>query len=398
VTVTAAGERLLPPDEAERLAAVRRYDILDTPPDGAFDRITSLAARLCGTPISTITIVDEDRIWFKSTVGVDVTEIGRDPGLCASAVLGDVPYVVTDAAIDPRTLDNPLVRGDLGLRFYVGVPLTTADGHRLGTLNVIDARPREIRRDQLDALADLAAVVMDELELRLEARRTIELQAVREAARYRDTILAGISHEIRTPLAVLKGIASLDEVDDERVRATLRRQVTHLDWLVGQFLDFTSLEGERLPSPRREPVDLVAVAAEAVEVFTDRPARVVAVTDPEVAGEVFADRDRTLQVLLELLNNAVRFGPPDGRVEVAVAPAADGMVGVTVTDQGPGIAAENRSRVFDPLHRDAASTGSGVGLYVARALAEAQRGCIEVADGPEGGSAFTLLLPTERGR
>jgi eukaryotic-like serine/threonine-protein kinase len=116
----------VPADEDARLAAVRRYDVLDTPPDGAFDRITALAARLCHVPISTITIVDEDRIWFKSTHGIEVDEIGRDPGLCASAVIEFEPYVVTDAATDARAMDNPLVRGELGLRFYVGVPLTTA--------------------------------------------------------------------------------------------------------------------------------------------------------------------------------------------------------------------------------------------------------------------------------
>lgn len=100
-------------NESHRLAAVRRYDILDTPADGSFDRITSIAASLFSTPISIISLVDTDRIWFKSHHGLDVEQIGRDPGLCASAILKDVPYVVTDALADPRTLANPLVAGDL---------------------------------------------------------------------------------------------------------------------------------------------------------------------------------------------------------------------------------------------------------------------------------------------
>src|SRR5687767_9179452 len=123
--------------EADRLAALRRYDILDTPPDGAFDRITALAARLFDVPIAIVSVVDTDRIWFKSARGLpDVAEIERAPGLCASAILQDQPWVVTDAANDPRTLANPLVAGAFGLRFYVGVPLTTSDGHNLGTLCV----------------------------------------------------------------------------------------------------------------------------------------------------------------------------------------------------------------------------------------------------------------------
>jgi sigma-B regulation protein RsbU (phosphoserine phosphatase) len=163
--------------EAERLAAVRRYHVLDTPPDGAFERITALAARLFGVPIAIVSIVDADRIWFKSHHGLDVDQIGREPGLCASAVLQDGPWLVNDARNDPRTLANPLVAGEMGLRFYAGVPLTTHDGYNLGTLCVIDQQPRELTDDEVASLTDLATVVMDELELRLAARRTVELES-----------------------------------------------------------------------------------------------------------------------------------------------------------------------------------------------------------------------------
>ena len=109
--------------EASRLGAVKRYDILDTPPDGAFDRITELAARLLKVPISIISLVDHDRIWFKSHHGLDATQIDREPGLCASAIMQIDPYILTDAKTDIRSLVNPLVAGNFGLRFYVGVPL-----------------------------------------------------------------------------------------------------------------------------------------------------------------------------------------------------------------------------------------------------------------------------------
>jgi phosphoserine phosphatase RsbU/P len=164
---------LIPQDEEARLAAVRRYDVLDTPPDGAFDRVTALAARHFGVPIAIVSIVDSDRIWFKSAHGLDVAEVGRDAGLCASAILQDGPWIVEDAAIDPRTLANPLVAGEMGLRFYAGVPLTTGDGHNLGTLCLIDAQPRELDEDEAATLADMARIVMDQLELRLSARATI---------------------------------------------------------------------------------------------------------------------------------------------------------------------------------------------------------------------------------
>lgn len=161
-------------DEAERLRAVGRYDILDTPPDGAFDRVAALAARWFGVPIATVSIVDADRIWFKATHGLDgVHQIGRDPGLCASAILQDGPYHVDDALTDPRVAVNPLVHGPLGVRFYAGAPLVTPDGHRLGTVNVLDTVPREVGEGDLQTLSDLAAIVMDELELRLSALTTL---------------------------------------------------------------------------------------------------------------------------------------------------------------------------------------------------------------------------------
>lgn len=164
-------------DEPGRLDAVRRYDVLDTPPDGTFDRITSLAARLCNVPIAVVSIVDADRIWFESHHGLNAQETTRDPGLCASAILQGEPWVIADALQDPRALANPLVVGELGLRFYLGVPLKTHDGFNLGTLCVIDRKPRATTEAEIATLTDLAAIVVDELELRLFSRMAIRLEA-----------------------------------------------------------------------------------------------------------------------------------------------------------------------------------------------------------------------------
>lgn len=163
-----------PTDEAMRLAAVRRYEIIDQPRDGAYQRIASLAALVFDTPIASVTIVDEDRVWFAALEGLSgVTHVGKDPGLCASVVTSDDVYVVTDALTDARTLAHPLVRGDLGLRFYAAAPIRTRDGYRLGTVNVIDRVPREASTQQLTALEHLAALVADELELRLTAIQAV---------------------------------------------------------------------------------------------------------------------------------------------------------------------------------------------------------------------------------
>jgi sigma-B regulation protein RsbU (phosphoserine phosphatase) len=141
--------------------------------------------------MASVTIVDSDRIWFKATHGLDgVTQIGRDPGLCASAIQHNEPYAVTDAEIDPRTADNPLVHGEMGIRFYAAAPITTVDGHRLGTVNVLDTRSREISDDEIATLQDLASTVMDQLELRLAALTTLrhERELREQAVRDKNTI------------------------------------------------------------------------------------------------------------------------------------------------------------------------------------------------------------------
>lgn len=165
------------PRESERLAAVRLYNVLDTPGDGTFDRITRLAARLLRVPIAIVSIVDEDRIWFRSRHGIEVTDVARTRGLCASAILHDEPYVLPDARLDPVALANPLVAGEFGLRFYAAAPLTMADGHNLGTLCVIDKEPRTLDEEDARTLSDLASLVVHELELRLAARTAVGFEA-----------------------------------------------------------------------------------------------------------------------------------------------------------------------------------------------------------------------------
>ncbi|SFP00745.1 sigma-B regulation protein RsbU (phosphoserine phosphatase) [Amycolatopsis arida] len=227
--------------EAGRLAAVRRYDILDTPPDGAFDRIATLAARWFDVPVATVSIVDEDRIWFKATHGLDgVTQIGRDPGLCASAILGDEVHVINDAASDPQSRDNPLVTGELGVRFYAGAPIVTTDGHRLGTVNVFDTRPREIDEAGMATLNDLAAIVMDQLELRLSALRTLRSERrLRERVERDRADLEDFARTLQRTLVppTLPAIDGLELASQYRTASP--RQVG------GDFYDVFALPGDR---------------------------------------------------------------------------------------------------------------------------------------------------------
>lgn len=159
--------------EQARIKALYSYNLLDTPPDGSFDKMTKLAAKLFNIPIAIITLVDTDRIWFKSKHGLTIDQIAREPGLCASAILSNDIYIVEDARNDPRTLANPLVAGEFGLQFYAAAPLRTPDGHNLGTFCVLDQHKRYFNSDQQEALLLFADVVMEQIELRRMAHNTI---------------------------------------------------------------------------------------------------------------------------------------------------------------------------------------------------------------------------------
>lgn len=157
----------LPPSEAQRLRALHSYGILDTPPEKAFDELVTLAARICGTPISLVTFVDRDRQWFKAHHGLDLIETPRALSFCAHGLSRpDQLLIVADATCDPRFADNPFVTGEPGVRFYAGVPLCTNEGQAVGTLCVIDRQPRILSPEQQEALGILGRQVMTHLELR----------------------------------------------------------------------------------------------------------------------------------------------------------------------------------------------------------------------------------------
>jgi PAS domain S-box-containing protein len=189
----------LPPNEAERLAALRSFGILDTPPELAYDELSALAAYICQTPIALISLVDEDRQWFKSKVGWTTRETPREVAFCAHAILQPDLLVVPDTRTDERFANNPLVTSSPGIRFYAGAPLVTAEGHALGTLCVIDHQPRELTAEQARALRALSHQVVAQLRLHKQLAEQLRVNA--ELAQSNESLRAEIAHRQRAEQA-----------------------------------------------------------------------------------------------------------------------------------------------------------------------------------------------------
>lgn len=171
-------------DEKRRLQALRRYGVLDTPPEPAFDRIANLARALFGTPTALVSLVDETRQWFKARPGFDQADTPRDWAFCAYTILSDDPLLIPDAAEDPLFARNPLVTGGPRIRFYAGAPIVTRGGLRLGSVCVASPEPRPagLHDGDLARLKDLAAIAMDQLEMRVHTRALAQAVSERDAA------------------------------------------------------------------------------------------------------------------------------------------------------------------------------------------------------------------------
>jgi GAF domain-containing protein len=169
---TFIGINIIPDNEEERLQKLQEYEILDTPQEGAFNHLAAMAAHMFKVPIALVSLVDADRVWFKANVGLGgVKNVPRGESLCSLAVLNSDPTIFEDAINEPCLLANPLVSGNFGLRFYAGAPLVTEDGLNIGTFCIVDKQPREFTESDKKMLVQMAAIVMDEIELRYLRRK-----------------------------------------------------------------------------------------------------------------------------------------------------------------------------------------------------------------------------------
>lgn len=397
----------LPANEDQRLATLRDYRILDTAPDERFDRLTTFAADLFGVPVALISLIDSERQWFKSNHGLPVSETPRSISFCAHTILEDEPLIVEDAAEHPLFRHSPLVCGGPGLRFYAGVALTAADGHRLGTLCIGDSRPRHFPDQDVIRLRRLAAIASDELELhraRIQADDAVAAQTA--ANQLKSKLLGSMNHEFRTPLNAILGFSQILEMNMSK---RLGRE--ELDY-VGAI----KTAGESLLRLSDSMVTMAQIEAETVPFGIGTVGAqslvedVYALHQPAAAqnGITFmrracisaaslqADRSHLLRILGNFLSNAFRFTAPGGAVTLGCA-SEPGRVIFYVDDTGCGIPAERQREAFQSFNRmgreGSTVAGLGLGLAIASRLTLAMQGDIGFESREGVGSRFWISFP-----
>ncbi len=382
--------------EAERIEVLQKYEILDTPPDGSFDRITKLAAKLLKVPISIVSLVDRDRIWFKSKHGLDIQEIPRDPGLCASAILSDELYLVEDARKDLRALANPLVAGEFGLQFYCAVPLKTKEGHNLGTLCVIDKEPRKLSVAKQEVLRSLADLVMNQIELRLEARI---------AVRHQHQILNTTAHDLKNPLSIMPLLADMimDNKNNPKAIDDISRQIKEagkrMAKTINDLLERASKDSAnvQLRLNSLELGSLVKGVVDANKAMARNKGQVLQFRSYKKCM-VFADHQRFTEVVDNLINNAIKYSPKNKKILVSVKQRA-GRAVLEIKDEGQGLTKDDLKNLFRRFTSlSAQPTGgensTGLGLSIAKSLVEAHNGSIRAESAGAGqGATFLVELP-----
>ena len=388
------------PREDARLRTLEECEILDTPRDEVFDRIANMAAQICDCPIAAVNLIDRERQWFKAAVGTDLRSTSRDIAFCAHTVASSAPIVVDDVSRDSRFRDYPLVVGEPKLRFYASIPVFV-DGLPVGTLCVFDIRSRTLSQAQYDAFRDLAREVETQLELRRALLRSQQL------SEQRLQLGCMIVHDMRGPLTIaLTGAECVVAGDrlsprDRSMLVDVINATQTLERMMRDLLDVSRSETGSL-EPHDEPLpleELVTRIERLLRPFAVDHRLVVRSTFPP-GTVVTLDADLFSRVVENLVANAFKYAPAESEVEAVLLWEEAGLLRVVVSDQGPGIPADAREKIFEcgyRLARDASiqtRTSYGLGLNFCKLATVAMGGRIWVEESSPPGARFIVEVPT----
>ena len=387
-----------------RLTVVQRSELLDTESEDTFDSLSRLAATLMGTPASFLSIVDGDRDFYKSQIGLPEPLASRRQlsgrTFCHYVVAGSAPLVIDDTHADPTWRSVPVV-DSLGVRAFLGVPVFV-DGQPIGSFSVVDSRPRDWKPSEVETLVQLSLAATREIELRVTLKiATAEAERANALAKANEELLAVVIHDLRTPLQVIRLSATLvlntaSPVQrahlDRMVRATdsVRNLV---DTLVPAYIakNSTPLVRPTVISSAR----LLQDAADTMAMVAERAGIDLAV-DPHTAGAIFVDYPQMLRVLANLIGNCVKYCPRGSSVRLNARELGEDIL-ISVADDGPGISISDQAHVFDRGWQGsdgiARQDGSGLGLAIVRSLVEQNGGTVTLVSRAGYGTEVTVRMP-----
>lgn len=389
-------------NEKERVKNLKTYSILDTIPESSYDDLTAIAAEICGTPISLVSLLDDKRQWFKSHHGLNASETPKEYAFCAHAINNpDDIFVVQDSRTDERFHDNPLVTDDPHVIFYAGIPLVNKNGFSLGTLCVIDHKPNLLSASQIKSLKALSNQVMNLLELhksKLLLEETLKNLKEKNEALERFAFIA--AHDLKSPLYNITSLAEfvLSEYNlkiDEEGQDMLKAIITStgsLSGLIDGLLNYSRSE-EIL---REDTVELNVedLKNKMINFFNSDKNLIITLKSSLVYINV--NQTALNQILINLITNAIKYNDKN-RVEIELGVSEDNThYKFYVKDNGPGIALNYQDKIFNIFEKmgidNYGKQGNGIGLATVKSIVEKSRGSVMVKSELGKGSKFIFTL------
>ncbi|MEQ8337229.1 MAG: ATP-binding protein [Cyclobacteriaceae bacterium] len=376
------------PLEKLRLEKLESYSILDTLPEEDYDNLTAIAAEICGTPISLVSVLDDKRQWFKSHHGLDTGETPKEYAFCAHAINDSKDiFIVEDARKDKRFHDNPLVVDDPNVIFYAGVPLKSEEGLPMGTLCVIDNKPKQLTTNQLNSLRALARQVMNLFELReVKTRLEASMNQLDRRNKGLERFAMVAAHDIKSPLNNISQLASLfladyeDKLDDDGIEViqVLKRSSDRLRELVDGLLEYSRTT--EVLRKNTDVINLEQLRIRLTEMTADAKSDLIFETELQ---EIHTNKTALDQILINLITNAIKYNDKDLPKIVVKISQTDSYYEISVKDNGPGIPDKHLDKIFEIFQVMKAedrfgNQGNGIGLATVKKLVEELGGNIQV--------------------
>lgn len=378
-----------PHNETERLRALKSYGVLDTISEKEYDQLTAIASEICGCSMSLISLLDDDRQWFKSRVGLDAPQTPREYAFCGHAIqFATSPLIVEDARKDHRFHDNPLVTDNPNLVFYAGIPLVNEDGYALGTLCVLDRQPKQLTTGQITALKALSEQVMALLELR-RSKMSLEksLQILEEKNRDLEQFAFIAAHDLKSPL---NGISTLSELlmdshsealreDGLRMMSAIKGSSLQLSGMISGLLEYYRLDST-MEVPK-ESLPSKVLIGQLAQLFAGEAQLVL---DFETTlNALHCNKPAVIQILVNLITNALKYGDKQPTHVVVRIEELMNHYLFEVSDNGPGIPQDQHHKLFQLFsivssHDRKGQKGNGLGLATVKKLVHRMGGDVSI--------------------